>query len=106
MKNRRKKMNEALSLLAGLLLGAIFFGGLWWTVQRGVSAKTPAVWFLGSLLVRTMVVLGGFYLVSRGDWRRLIACFIGFFVARVVVTLSTSPAIERKRQPVLGGQRT
>ena len=22
-------------LMAGILLGAIFFGGLWWTVQKG-----------------------------------------------------------------------
>jgi F1F0 ATPase subunit 2 len=30
---------------AGLLLGAIFFGGLWWTVRKGVSSKRPALWF-------------------------------------------------------------
>ena len=32
-------MNEALTLvlawLAGGVLGAIFFGGLWWTVRKG-----------------------------------------------------------------------
>jgi len=24
-----------LAFLAGALLGAVFFGGLWWTVQKG-----------------------------------------------------------------------
>ena len=47
-------MNETLSLVlalvAGVLLGAIFFGGLWWTVRKGVSSKQPALWFFGSLL--------------------------------------------------------
>ena len=38
---------------AGALLGVFFFGGLWWTVQKGVASERPAFWFLGSLLVRT-----------------------------------------------------
>ena len=40
------------ALVAGLLLGAIFFGGLWWTVRKGVFSKSPALWFLGSMLLR------------------------------------------------------
>ena len=32
-----------LTLLAGVLLGAIFFGGLWWTIRRSVSSKQPAL---------------------------------------------------------------
>ena len=32
----------ALALFAGALLGAFFFGGLWWTVQKGVSSESPA----------------------------------------------------------------
>ena len=58
-------MNEPLMLVlavvAGVLLGAIFFGGLWWTVRKGVSSTRPALWFLGSLLLRTGIVLAGFY---------------------------------------------
>ena len=37
-------MNETLTLAlawsAGVLLGAIFFGGLWWTVRKGVSSSS------------------------------------------------------------------
>jgi F1F0 ATPase subunit 2 len=25
-----------------VLLGVIFFGGLWWTVRKGLSSKRPA----------------------------------------------------------------
>jgi len=39
-----------LALVTGISLGAMFFGSLWWTVQKGVSSKQPALWFLGSLL--------------------------------------------------------
>ena len=70
-------MNEililALALAAGLLLGAIFFGGLWWTVRKGVSSKQPALWFFGSLLLRMSIALAGFYFVGREHWERLAA---------------------------------
>lgn len=74
------------ALLAGMLLGAVFFGGLWWTVRKGVASPRPASWFLGSLLLRTGIALAGFYFVSGADWKRLLACLLGFIVARLVVT--------------------
>ena len=60
-------MNEALILgfswVAGVLLGAIFFGGLWWTIRKGMASQIPALWFSGSLLLRTGIALAGFYFV-------------------------------------------
>jgi len=84
-------MNEHLALvlagLAGCGLGTLFFGGLWWTVRKGISSKRPALWFSGSLLLRTGIVLAGFYLVSGGHWMRLLACLFGFVIARFCVML-------------------
>ena len=89
-------MNEyfqlALALVAGGGLGFIFFGGLWYTVRRGLTARQPALWFLASLLVRMSLVLGGFYLVGHSDWRRLAACLAGFVIARFIVLRQTRPA--------------
>ena len=91
-------MNDPLPLLlagaVGLLLGAIFFGGLWWTVRKGLSSRQPALWFLGSMLLRMGIALAGFYFVGRGDWRRLIACLLGFVIARFVVTWLTRASAE------------
>lgn len=91
-------MNETLTLgLAGAAgggLGAIFFGGLWWTVRKGVSSKQPALWFFGSLLLRMSLALAGFYLVYGGHWERLLLCLGGFVLARPVVTRLTRPAVE------------
>jgi F1F0 ATPase subunit 2 len=82
-------MNEfltlALALVAGFLLGAIFFGGLWWTVRKGVSSKQPALWFLGCTLLRMCMVLAGFYFVARGHWDRMLLCLVGFVIARFIV---------------------
>jgi F1F0 ATPase subunit 2 len=86
----------ALALLAGALLGVFFFGGLWWTVQKGVTSETPALWFLGSLVLRTSLVLAGFYLATQGHWSRLAACLLGFLFARLIVVkrLTRAPAEE------------
>jgi F1F0 ATPase subunit 2 len=82
-------MHETLSLVlawvAGGVLGAMFFGGLWWTVRKGVSSPQPALWFVGSLLLRTSLALAGLYVVSSGQWDRLLVCFLGFVMARLVV---------------------
>ena len=96
-------MNDSLPFVlagfAGLLLGAIFFGGLWWTVRRGLTSKQPALWFLGSTLLRMSIALAGFYFVGRSDWKRLLACLAGFVVARFVVTwLTRQPREDHRSQ--------
>ena len=96
-------MNEMLSLapalVAGVLLGALFFGGLWWTVRKGFSSKRPGLWFFGSLLLRMSIVLAGFYFVSGGYWNRLLACLLGFVIARFLVTQLTRSPVEHHNSP-------
>jgi F1F0 ATPase subunit 2 len=96
-------MNETLTLVpawvAGGGLGGIFFGGLWWTVRNGVLSKQPALWFFGSLLMRMSVALAGFYFVAGGRWDRLLACLLGFVMARLVVTRLTRPPGESQSRP-------
>ena len=82
----------ALALVAGVVLGASFFGGLWWTVRKGVASQQPALWFFGSLALRTSIVLAGFYFVSGPHWERLLLCLLGFIMARSIVTWLTRPS--------------
>ena len=93
--------------LAGLALGAFFFGGLYWTVRHGLVSTRPARWFVISLAVRLVVTLYGFYLVAGDQWPRLLACLVGFLIARVAVTWLTrgprsanaAPAKEARHAP-------
>lgn len=83
-------MNETthiiLALLSGILLGLIFFAGLWLTIKKGVRSKSPAIRFILSFIIRTSIVLCGFYFVSANDWKRLLACLAGFTIARFFAT--------------------
>ena len=89
-------MNEALTRVlacaAGCGLGVVFFGGLWWTIRKGVASKWAPLWFFSSLLLRTGITLAGFYLLSAGHWERLLLCLLGFVMARLVVTRLTRTA--------------
>ena len=53
-----------LALMTGVLLGAIFFGGLWWTVRKGVLVQTA-----GALVLRQPVAANercpGWFLFHR-----------------------------------------
>lgn len=80
----------ALAAAAGVVLGLVFYGGLWWTVRRGLTARNPALWFSGSLLLRLALVGAGFYLVTEGQWPRLVACLTGFLLARILVMIVTA----------------
>ncbi len=94
-----------LAAVVGLLLGAIFFGGLWWTVRRGLASRRPALWFFASLLLRMGIAVTGFYWVARElghsaghpSWQPLLLCLLGFVLARPLVLWLT-------RQPTISAQ--
>lgn len=88
-----------LALAAGLVLGAIFFGGLWFAVKKAVTAKVPALWLIGGFIIRTGITLIGFYFVSLGSWQRLLMCLLGFVVARMLVMKFTK-TYEQKKMPL------
>lgn len=93
-------MNEvlrlALAMAAGCLLGAIFFGGLWWTVRRSAASPRPALWFVASLLLRMSIAFTGFYAVGREHWQPLLLCLLGFVLARLTATwLVQTPTANR-----------
>jgi len=96
-------MNETVrlapALVAGVLFGVMFFGGLWWTVRKSVSHERPAPWFLGSLLLRTSIILAGFHFVSDGHWDRLLACLLGFVMARFILTRLAGAPVQHHNSP-------
>ncbi|MBQ1784876.1 MAG: ATP synthase subunit I [Gammaproteobacteria bacterium] len=91
------------ALLAGGALGVLFFAGLWWTVRRGAASSTPARWFIGSAILRTAIVVAGFYAVGAGDAVRLGLCALGFVLARALVLRATRPTPAVPAAPQLSG---
>ena len=64
MTNMSEALDYLLAFVAGFGLGLAFFGGLWWTVSR-LSRGNGAAWlFPLSSLVRTALLLVGFWWVA------------------------------------------
>jgi len=97
-------MNDALILLlataAGVVLGAGFFGGLWWTVRRSLASQRTASWLLVSFVLRMSIGSAGLYFVSSGRWERLVACLLGFIVARFGVVWLCPAPVEVRGHPL------
>ena len=72
--------------LIGAVLGCCFFYTLWFTVKKGINATNPALWFLGSILVRMGTAITVFYWVGNNDIWRLAACLVGFVIGRILMT--------------------
>lgn len=92
-----------LGLGAGLLVGAAYFAGLWWTVRKVTRVQRPAVWLLGSFAARSIVALGAFALVLRlGSPVALVAALIGFMAARWLTTRYLPSGSKSESQTVEG----
>ncbi len=70
---------------AGAGLGAIFFGGLWWTINRLLLGHLSTSWLLASAVARFGLVVVGFLLVAGAQWPRWAAVLAGFIAARLAM---------------------
>ena len=75
-----------LAAAAGLLMGILYFGGLWATVVRLQSVPNPGFYLLASLLSRFGCCLAGLSAISYySGWQALVFAIAGFTLARVLV---------------------
>jgi len=74
------------AFVAGGFLGIFYFGSLWWTVRRLFTMRHPVIYTIGGYAGRIIVTLLVFFLMVRsGGWQALLACLLGFIVARYVL---------------------
>ena len=75
-----------LGCIAGLALGLLFFGGLWWTTQRLATSNRPALVVSISLFVRTGVLALALVVLARTHVSLLVGAVVGLVIARIVLT--------------------
>ncbi len=87
------------SILGGVVLGAAWLLGLWWTVRR-VAATGNRGLLAVSFLVRAGLLLLGFYgMLQLGPWS-LLAALAGFLVTRMIVTAIVRGGGDTRDDPV------
>lgn len=75
----------AAGLVAGVVLGMVFFGGLWWTTQRLATSSRPGLLLTVSLLVRVVVLVAGLFGLARIGGGPLLLAALGLVCVRVVL---------------------
>jgi F1F0 ATPase subunit 2 len=83
-------MNEffvlAITMMSGSILGVFYFGGLWLTLRHLPGSQQPALLALSGFLVRSLVCLFVFYLISSNGWVGTVSCLAGFTLAKLAMT--------------------
>ena len=83
------------SALAGVVAGLIFFGGLWLTVRQLHRVSSPALWMLGSVVLRFSILLGSLFLVMRwGGVVHVLIALAGVIAVRMMLANRLAPAPE------------
>jgi len=73
------------SLAAGMILGILYFRGLWQTVKHLPDYKRP-VWSMSwSFAARVAIVMAGFYFIMGGHLERLGMAMAGFILMRQIL---------------------
>ncbi|EFK07236.1 F1/F0 ATPase, Methanosarcina type, subunit 2 [delta proteobacterium NaphS2] len=81
-----------LAFLWGVLLGSLYFGGLWITLRKMPEKKKKKRWLALSYILRLCVALVGFWIVIelKGP-PAFFFTLAGFFLTRFVMTRFLSP---------------
>lgn len=82
-------------LLAGFVVGLVFFAALLWTTDRLVVSERPGVLLVSSTLVRMAVAGLAFVVIAQMGAAGLVAALVGFVAARVVVVRRSGAALDR-----------
>mgnify|MGYP001320157312 CR=1 FL=1 len=71
-----------LSAGAGVLIGLVYFGGLWWTARRVSKTKAPGALLAGSFVLRMIFLLAALLVVTRGEPLSIAAALVGVWLSR------------------------
>jgi len=91
---------------AGLVLGLVFFIGLWFTVRAIARSRRPGALMAASAIGRIVVAVAGFTVIAlTAGWRGVLAGLVGFIVARLATMRAVAGAGRRGTDHDAGGGR-
>ena len=89
-----------MGLLGGAMLGALYFGGLWFSVRRIGKVERKKMFLFFSWLVRSVLLCCGLYLLARYNPASLLCSVFGLFLSRAVIirTVKRKIQIEKAKE--------
>ncbi len=77
--------------VAGAIIGVLYFGGLWLTLNKLTETRRWGLWLGISFLLRTTIAAASFWFLGAGDWRRIVALATGFTIVRFLSVKQIRP---------------
>lgn len=87
---------------AGLVVGLVFFGGLWSTTRRLATSSRPGLLIVVSLLGRLALLAAVMVVLARADVALLVGSLLGLLTTRLVLTRAATSG--RLSSPVVAGE--
>ena len=82
--------------VAGILLGGMFFGGLWLSVQRVRKTRHKKAFFFVSWAIRSVILCSGLFYLGRYNVISLLCATAGLLVTRTVVVWWARKQLKKK----------
>jgi len=80
-----------LALVAGAVVAAFYFGGLWLTVRRVAASRRPVLLTFGSFFARGAIAVAAMVWIARMHWQLLLAAMASFVLLRVILVRMLRP---------------
>lgn len=73
------------SFLVGLVLGVIYFGGLYYSTKKFNTVKSPALFMVISFIIRMGILVLGFYYLTKTDYKNVLLGLVGVILVRYIM---------------------
>lgn len=75
------------SFIIGLILGIVYFGGLYYTSKKFYTFKNPSLLILLSFFIRNILLLSVFYYLVMIDYKNLLICTLAVISVKHFIIL-------------------
>ncbi len=87
-----------IAFFIGILMGIIFFGGLYLTVQKLNEVRHPGLLMIISFILRMATILAGFFYVSKDGYKHILYALLGAISVRFIMIFVVNKPKERVKK--------
>jgi len=84
-----------IGFFVGIILGIVFFGGLYLTIGKLPESKRPSVLFLLSFVLRMAILLGGIYFLSMRGYKEVLFALLGILLIKFAMIFAVKRPKEK-----------
>lgn len=84
-----------LEFFIGIILGILFFGGLYLTVGKLNEVKNPSLLVIFSFIIRMAILLGGLFYLSKKGYQAILLALLGIVLVKFIMIFIVNKPSEK-----------